>query len=229
MARIMVHIGHFGSGKTEISLTKALNLAQQGEKVSLVDLDNVNPYFRSGEKTPELVAAGVEVHTPTFEGTTVDVPSLPATIQKVFVQKDRKVIFDVGGDPTGAGVLGRYHRWLEQDDTEVYCVVNTLRPWTGNVNDILWMMQEMSLHCRLPVSGIIHNTNLARETTAEHVVEGQKLIEEVSEKCGVPVVAIYAMEPVIEALPEDFKTKYQDILQPLTLRMRMDWMDQKHE
>ena len=139
------------------------------------------------------------------------VPSLPATIQKVFVQKDRKVIFDVGGDPTGAGVLGRYHRWLEQDDTEVYCVVNTLRPWTNNVNDILWMMQEMSLHCRLPVSGIIHNTNLARETTAEHVVEGQKLIKEVSEKSGVPVVAIYAMEPVIEALPEDFKTKYQDI------------------
>lgn len=229
MARITVHIGHFGSGKTEISLAKALEMAHQGDKVSLVDLDNVNPYFRSGEKTPELEAAGVEVHTPTFEGTTVDVPSLPATIQKVFVQKDRKVIFDVGGDPTGAAVLGRYHRWLEQDDTEVYCVVNTLRPWTRNVNDILWMMQEMSLHCRLPVKGIIHNTNLARETTAEHLVEGQKLIDEVSEKSGVPVVAIYAMESVMDALPEEFKEKYGALLQPINLRMRMDWMDQQHE
>ena len=37
MARIVVHIGHFGSGKTEISLTKAMQMAHQGEKVSLVD------------------------------------------------------------------------------------------------------------------------------------------------------------------------------------------------
>lgn len=50
-------------------------------------------------------------------------------------QKDRRVIFDAGGDPTGAGVLGRYHRWLEEDDTQVLCVVNTLRPWTATVDD----------------------------------------------------------------------------------------------
>ena len=101
MSRITIHIGHFGSGKTEISLDKAMRLASQGEKVSLVDLDNVNPYFRSGEKRPELEALGIEVHTPTFEGSTVDVPSLPATIQRVFAQKDRRVIFDAGGDPAG--------------------------------------------------------------------------------------------------------------------------------
>ena len=229
MSRITIHIGHFGSGKTEISLDKAIRLAGQGEKVSLVDLDNVNPYFRSGEKRVELEALGIEVQTPTFEGSTVDVPSLPATIQRVFAQKDRRVIFDAGGDPTGAGVLGRYHRWLEEDDTQVLCVVNTLRPWTATVDDILWMMQEMSGHCRLPVSGIIHNTNLARETRAEHVVQGQRLIDEVSEKSGVPVVAIYGLEPVLETLPEDFRARYGALLAPLSLRMRPPWLDGRDE
>ncbi len=229
MSRITIHIGHFGSGKTEISLDKAIRLAGQGEKVSLVDLDNVNPYFRSGEKRPELEALGIEVQTPTFEGSTVDVPSLPATVQRVFAQKDRRVIFDAGGDPTGAGVLGRYHRWLEEDDTQVLCVVNTLRPWTATVDDILWMMQEMSGHCRLPVSGIIHNTNLAWETRAEHVVQGQRLIDEVSEKSGVPVVAIYGLEPVLAALPEDFRAQYGALLAPLSLRMRPSWLDERDE
>lgn len=229
MSRITIHIGHFGSGKTEISLDKAIRLAGQGEKVSLVDLDNVNPYFRSGEKRVELEALGIEVQTPTFEGSTVDVPSLPATIQRVFAQKDRHVIFDAGGDPTGAGVLGRYHRWLEEDDTQVLCVVNTLRPWTATVDDILWMMQEMSGHCRLPVSGIIHNTNLARETRAEHVVQGQRLIDEVSGKSGVPVVAIYGLEPVLETLPEDFRARYGALLAPLSLRMRPPWLDGRDE
>lgn len=229
MSRITIHIGHFGSGKTEISLDKAIRLAGQGEKVSLVDLDNVNPYFRSGEKRLELEALGIEVQTPTFEGSTVDVPSLPATVQRVFAQKDRRVIFDAGGDPTGAGVLGRYHRWLEEDDTQVLCVVNTLRPWTATVDDILWMMQEMSGHCRLPVSGIIHNTNLARETRAEHVVQGQRLIDEVSEKSGVPVVAIYGLEPVLAALPEDFRAQYGALLAPLSLRMRPSWLDERDE
>ena len=111
-------------------------------------------------KRQELEALGIEVQTPTFEGSTVDVPSLPATVQRVFAQKDRRVIFDAGGDPTGAGVLGRYHRWLEEDDTQVLCVVNTLRPWTATVDDILWMMQELSL---IHISAMVpHYTSLPR-------------------------------------------------------------------
>ena len=54
MEKIKVICGHFGSGKTEISLAKALEMAHQGEKVSLVDLDNVNPYFRSKDSLEEL-------------------------------------------------------------------------------------------------------------------------------------------------------------------------------
>ena len=62
MKRINVFTGHFGSGKTEIAINYAKKLKQDGiEKVSLVDLDIVNPYFCSREFTEELGALGIRV------------------------------------------------------------------------------------------------------------------------------------------------------------------------
>ena len=51
--RFLVITGNYGSGKTEISLNLALKAAA-AEKTTLVDLDIVNPYFRTGEKADEL-------------------------------------------------------------------------------------------------------------------------------------------------------------------------------
>ena len=121
-ARILVLVGNYGSGKTEISLNLALKLARRGEKVTLVDLDIVNPYFRSSERTELLEKEGVKVYAPSFAMSTVDVPSLPADIQAVFADKSRRVIFDVGGDDTGAAALGQYKPYFDQDDVEVLFV-----------------------------------------------------------------------------------------------------------
>ena len=105
--RFTVLTGNYGSGKTELALNLALRFAAEGLKTTLVDLDIVNPYFRSAEKTPELEAAGVRVLMPTFAMTTVDIPALPPEIQSVFETPGDRVIFDVGGDETGAAALGR--------------------------------------------------------------------------------------------------------------------------
>ena len=40
--------GHYGSGKTNLSLNLALRLREEGKPVTLCDLDVVNPYFRKG-------------------------------------------------------------------------------------------------------------------------------------------------------------------------------------
>ena len=99
-ARFLVITGNYGSGKTEISLNLAFDAARE-EKTTLVDLDIVNPYFRTGEKAEELKAAGVRVLMPTYAMTTVDIPALPAEIQSVFEVPSDRVIFDVGGDDDG--------------------------------------------------------------------------------------------------------------------------------
>ena len=52
--RYIVLTGNYGSGKTELSLNLASQLAAGGKSVTLVDLDIVNPYFRSAEKASDL-------------------------------------------------------------------------------------------------------------------------------------------------------------------------------
>ena len=97
--KFTVLTGNYGSGKTEIALNMAFQQAAV-QRTTLVDLDIVNPYFRSGEKAEQLREKGIRVLMPTFALTTVDIPALPAEIQSVFETKADKVIFDVGGDDT---------------------------------------------------------------------------------------------------------------------------------
>ena len=85
--RIIIFCGNYGSGKTEIALNTALKLRSDGFKTALVDLDIVNPYFRSSEHGQMLAEHGIRLIAPTFAGTTVDVPALPAEVQTIFANK----------------------------------------------------------------------------------------------------------------------------------------------
>ncbi|MBC7961206.1 MAG: hypothetical protein H7X94_15205, partial [Vallitaleaceae bacterium] len=118
--QISVFVGHFGSGKTETAINYAINASQQGEKTVLIDLDIVNPFYRSSEVATILEEKGIELIAPNFARSTVDVPSLPASIQGVFYREGGTVIFDVGGDPEGATALGRYKQYFDAITSNVY-------------------------------------------------------------------------------------------------------------
>jgi len=227
MSRITVYLGHYGSGKTEICLNAALRLARESVPVTLVDLDIVNPYFRSGEQRERLEAAGVELVTPTFEGTTVDVPALPARVQSVFADAARRALFDVGGDPTGAAALGRYKPWLERDDVETLCVVNTRRPFTGTARAVADMVRRLEERSRLRVAGLVCNTNLARESTAPALEEGLRVVEEAACSLCIPVASVCGLPHVLDALPKPVRDRYSGRLTPLTLYMRPGWLDEE--
>ena len=94
--RIAIFTGHFGSGKTELAINYSMAAAASGEKTVIVDLDIVNPFFRTTEKREVLEEQGIKVISPNFAGTGLDIPSLSAQIYSVFQTRDHKVIFDVG-------------------------------------------------------------------------------------------------------------------------------------
>jgi len=225
MNRITVHIGHYGSGKTELSLNLALKLLKEGKKVILVDLDIVNPYFRSGEHKERLEKLGAKVIRPNFEGTNVDVPSLPPDVITAFIDKEAFVILDVGGDPSGATTLGRYHKDILEDDSIVKCIVNTSRPFTSNAEEIVEMVHLLENASRLNVEILVNNTNVARETTAKMIVESQEVVESAANMLGIKVAEIGVMEELINELPKSFLAEYKDIIVPVNLYMRKDWMD----
>lgn len=204
---IYIVTGHYGSGKTEFSVNFALSLKEKNEKVILVDLDIVNPYFRSNDARALLENAGVTVIAPKYAGTNVDIPVLPPEIMRIFEEKDAKIVIDVGGDDDGAIALGRYKAFFDNASYEMYLVVNTRRPLTATVSEIAEMKQNIELASRLSVSAFISNTNIADETTPEIVEEGFKIVSEVSEKTGLPVKFVCALDSLADEVAPTYKDK----------------------
>ena len=221
MPQITIFLGGYGSGKSELSIAAALAAAQH-EPTSLIDLDIINPAFRSTEQRRTLEAGGVALYSPTFSGTTLDLPALPARIQGV-LQSPGRVLVDVGGDPDGAGALGRYHDCLAAGYQALF-VINARRPLQQNLADLLHLYHGITARARVVPTGLINNTNLALQTTPQDVLDGQTIAEALSRNTGVPIVGIHGLPHVLDALPREFIRQHQAILQPLTPRMRPDWL-----
>ena len=184
--RFYVLTGNYGSGKTELALNLALRFSGRFQ-TTLVDLDIVNPYFRSGEKAEEMRSAGVRMLMPTYAMTTVDIPALPAEIQSVFELPSGKVIFDVGGDDTGAAALGRFYPSFMalREQTRMLFVVNCMRPLTKCREDIIDLAQRIESRGRLRIDALINNTNLADRTTPEMIEEGERIVLSCAESLQV--------------------------------------------
>ena len=218
--RFAVLVGNYGSGKTELSLNLALQCAGQGS-TTLVDLDIVNPYFRSGEKAEERKAAGIRVLTPTFAMSTVDIPALPAEIQSVFETPCDRVIFDVGGDDTGAAALGRYAPSFakERGNTLVALVVNCMRPLTQTAEDIVDLARRIEMRGRMKIDVIINNTNLADKTEPDMLIAGDEIIREAAKQLGVTRVIASGMPAVLDKAGLDDACAMQRHMAP-------EWMEE---
>lgn len=221
-SRFIVLTGNYGSGKTEIALNLALGYADNGEKTTLVDLDIVNPYFRSGEKRQEMTEAGIRMLMPTYALTTVDIPALPAEIQSVFEIPSDRVVFDVGGDDTGAAALGRYHPAFDarKEITRMALVVNCLRPLTQNAEDIIDLAERISSRSRMRIDMMINNTNLADETTADMVESGERIVRQCAERLGISSVVTAAKAEILEHIRTDLPCL------PVRRYMAPEWMEE---
>lgn len=186
-SKIYITVGHYGSGKTEFSVNYALELKKSHDNVILVDLDIVNPYFRSNDARSLLESNGITVIAPDYAGTNVDIPVLPAEIMRIFNEKDAKIILDVGGDDDGAIALGRYKQFFDKADYEMSLVVNTKRPLSTTVAEIIEMKENIEIASRLKVSNIIADTNIADETTKDIIIRGYEITKEAAQKLNLPV------------------------------------------
>ena len=170
MKEVIVLIGNYGSGKTELALNFAFQAANQGKKVELLDLDMVNTYFRLTDRNGLIKSKEIRLVSPNFVHSSIETLSLPAEVASAFALDWDTVIFDVGGDPAGATALGRYHEdfmALPEGSLTVLNVVNTRRPMAGTPDKLLSLMEGMQRHSRLKVDGFVNNTNLARLASAE--------------------------------------------------------------
>ena len=199
--RITLICGHYGSGKTNIAVNMAFDLKKQFERVAIADLDIVNPYFRTKDSAEELEKAGIRLIVSEYANTNLDIPALPQEMYAIVDDKDLVSVVDVGGDDRGAYALGRLSpAILEENNYDMFLVINRFRPLTPDAESTVGVMREIKQAASLPFTGIIHNSNLGAETTAEDILSSEEYVHAVAALSGLPVVLTCAEEKVAEQL-----------------------------
>ena len=225
MARVTLFAGHYGSGKTNIALNYARALSRSGKHVAIADLDIVNPYFRTKDSKAQLEREGIELVVSDFANSNVDFPALPKEAYALFsnsqfensqFENSKIVIVDVGGDDRGALALGRYVDDIKaENDYEMLGVINASRPLTQTPEATVEVLREIEAASRLPFTGLVNNTNLGLETTAETVLNSLDYANKVAEILQIPVkmtTVAQNLAPTLEGkVPELFALDLQKL------------------
>ena len=214
--RLTIVTGHYGTGKTEFSVNLALALAREHPDVTLADLDIVNPYFRSRERKALLAQHGVTLISSSQACTDADVPSLPPQLLGLLDDPSRRGVLDIGGDPVGARVLARFRPRIAKEDHQLLFVLNANRPEVRQRDDAIRYLRSIEAVTGLSCTGIVNNTHLCGETTAEDIRKGAVLAAAVAEETGIPLLCHTALETLAGEL-EDLP------LFPIRIYMKKPW------
>ena len=219
--RIRLFIGHYGSGKSEVSINYVTKLREKVEgEVALADLDVVNVYFRSREKKDLMKDLGITPIDSSINTTTLDLPAVSAEIMRPLNDKSVNYVIDVGGDNVGGKVVGRFANQFNSNDYDMFYVVNANREKTQTAKEVLQYIDAIEATSKLKVTGLINNTHMLKETTVEDVLKGQYVAREVSKIRNIPIKYISCLESIVDKLPKDLEG---DIL-PMKLYLREEWM-----
>ncbi|MBR5618086.1 MAG: hypothetical protein IKW50_07890 [Oscillospiraceae bacterium] len=218
--RLTLFAGHYGSGKTNIAVNYALHLAHDGKQVCIADLDIVNPYFRTADSAAALKEAGIDLISPKFANSNVDLPALPAEAYRLVQDKSCYGIMDIGGDDRGAYALGRYVPFIkEENNYRMIFVANLYRPLTRTPEDAIEVMREIEAACGLRFTDIVNNSHLGNFTDAQTVLDSQDYIQKLCELSGLPLYMTTVRADLLDAvsghiesvLPLHLQEKYFDL------------------
>ncbi|MDR1003355.1 MAG: ParA family protein [Oscillospiraceae bacterium] len=213
--------GHYGCGKTNFALNLAADIRQTGERVTVVDLDIVNPYFRSSDYPEFLENLDIELIAPTYARSNVDLPSLPAEMYSMFL-KEGTVILDVGGDDVGATVLGRFSRYISEKQYQMLYVVNKFRSKHPSVEETSELLAEIEQKSRLKATGVVSNAHLIEYTTPETVADGAVFAKDVADRLSLPLQAVTCKRELMTDVRQIMKDK-ADSLYPIDIIVKKPW------
>lgn len=203
---IVIIVGGYGSGKSEVAVNLARYLVGERppskQPVTIVDLDIVNPYFRSREATEELERIGIRAIHPRGGARYADLPIILPEIKSGIMRNEGTMVLDVGGDDTGARVLSSLADAFRPGQYALLFVVNASRPFTADTEGCLRTMEGIEASSRLKFTGLIANTHLMEHTTEDTVMTGLELTRAVSERSKLPIVFLSVVAEFLEKLSQ---------------------------
>lgn len=215
--KVEAYLGEYASGKSEVALNRALDLAKQGEKVTLVDMDLVEPCYCVRGVKSMLASRGVDVVALATDETDGmdDTGESYSEEAKNVLEREGNIIFDVGYGARGVNLLMSHIRYIENDPSlQLIMVLNTKREITQNASKIIDYINRF-----WRIDGILSNTHMGAETTAEIMLDGLAITKEAAAQLGIPVIGVGASQRLFEN-DQEFISK----LDGLDIRWLRDWM-----
>ncbi len=202
---IVAVVGNYGSGKTEVSINLAVLRNREGTTVRVVDLDLVNPYFRSREARKLLTALGIEVILPDAAYMNADLPILSPRVAGSIRMPAPLTLLDLGGDDAGATVMAALADALKavvKAPFHMLQVVNPFRPETETPEGCDRIRNEIEAAAKQRITGIVGNAHLMDETTTDTVYAGHAFVSSVAGRLRLPLLFITAPAALTSALDD---------------------------
>ncbi len=223
VAPIVGFVGNYGSGKTEVAVNYALQLADTGRTLAIADLDLVNPYFRCREALTPMEERGIRVVVPRGANFHGELPIILPEVRGLLSGSHQTAILDVGGDDVGARALSHLAPDFPKPGAyELWQVINRKRPFTDTVAGCLKMRDQIEQSSRLTITGLVANSHLMDETTAEIIEEGYQFACDVGREAKLPVVMLVVSTELCS------ETNLDDVACPvlaINRQMTPPWVD----
>lgn len=202
-AKTIVITGHYGSGKTNLSLNLAMDFRRRGKPVVLADLDIVNPYFRTAEFQDFSRQNGIDLLASDYAGpgTSLDIPALTGRLD-ARIGGDKPLIIDAGGDDAGAQALGRYAPRIEEAGYTMLYVINRYRYLMKEPEESVRLLRQIEFVSRLRVTHIANCSNLGLATTAEEIRAAMDYARQVAKLADLPIALTAARTQIVDNLSD---------------------------
>ncbi len=217
---IVIIVGNYGSGKTEIAINLAANRKRAGIDVRIADLDLINPYFRTREAKRELAEIGVEVVMPPAKYFHADLPILSPNVAGMIMNPSRLTILDAGGNDAGAMVLAALGAVLRGKSIQMLQVVNPFRPFTETVEGCVKIKTEIERAAKLEVTGIVGNANMMDDTTVDHIYGGYDFVSDLARTIGIDLKFVTAPANLFPRLNLE---RFERPVLPIERRLTPPW------
>ena len=207
---VEVYTGAYASGKSETAVNRARQFAAAQKQITLVDLDTVEPAYTLRPIARQLANMGIDVITQPDSFGLGEAASYVTPQQVNCLSQEGDIIIDVGYGAGGLDILDIINNIDEEKNILIYIVINTSKFETSSVDNIIEYVnfaKGSELRPWKNFCGMISNTHLGDETTAEDIINGYNKVKKAAEILNIPIRAI----GVDEKLANEFDLTYDNV------------------
>lgn len=198
---VEAYIGEYASGKSEMAINRALELSNQGRRVTLVDLDTVEPFYTLRPIKKQLEKLNLNVISSSREDSfgLGETGAMLIPRARWALRNEGDIILDIGYGVFGAQTLNLVEDIDQTPELKVIAVLNASRPMTNSLDRILEYVEGLGR-----VDAIVANTHMGEETTPEIISTGNEIIVEAARILQLPIIYVAIVEELKDSNINNF-------------------------